>query len=174
MANAQTPTVTLPGSGLTVKIRRQPGDMLKLIEASARRELDSKKPIPPTQKLEVGPNEFKEIEDINNAQYIQELEKYEAEVAELFSRKMLDIIVKIGILDHPDKDDIANLRQLYQTLNIETPEDDRTFWVQFVLAPCIEDFSYLTFEIFGKSLPSEAQVAFHRTLFQRNMETPTS
>lgn len=174
MANPQSPTVTLPGSGITVKIRRQPGDMLKLIESSCRRELDAEKPIPPTQKMEVGPNEFKEIEDINNAEYVAQLEEFESKIQEAFSKKMLDVIIKVGIIDTPNKEDIASLRQMYEALNIEMPEDDRAFWVTFVLAPSVEDFSHLTYEIFGKSLPTEAQVAFHRTLFQRNVETPTS
>jgi hypothetical protein len=171
MSNNQLPTVTLPGSGLTVRIRRQPGDMLKLIEASVRRDIEGKKPEPPTQRLEVGPGEFKEIEDLNNPEYIATLELHEAEFQEKFTEKMLDVIVKVGIVDGPVKEELDVLRETYNSLNIEIPENDRTFWVQFVLAPSAEDFSTLTFEIFGRSLPTEAQVAFHRTLFQRDMET---
>lgn len=168
------PTVTLPGSGLTVRIRRQPGDMLRLIEASSRREFESERPEPPTQKLEVGPGEFKEIEDVNNEEYVERLNAFETKIQEAFSKKMLDVIVKVGIVDNPDAVELSSLRQMYSDLNIEVPEDDRTFWVQFVLAPSAEDFAHLTFEIFGRSLPTEAQVAFHRTLFQRNVEAPTS
>lgn len=168
------PTVTLPGSGLTVRIRRQPGDMLRLIEASARREFESERPEPPTQRLEVGPGEFKEIEDANNEEYLEKLNAFETKIQEAFSKKMLDVIVKLGIVENPDIAEISTLRQLYSDLNIEIPEDDRTFWVQFVVAPSAEDFAHLTFEIFGRSLPTEAQVAFHRTLFQRNVETPSS
>jgi hypothetical protein len=168
------PTVTLPGSGMTVKIRRQPGDMLRLIEASARRECESERPQPPTQKLEVGPGEFKEIEDVNNEEYVANLEAFELKVQEIFSKKMLDVIVKVGIVETPDIAEVSTLRTLYSDLNIEIPEDDRTFWVQFVVAPSAEDFAHLTYEVFGRSLPTEAQVAFHRTLFQRNVETPIS
>ncbi|MBJ7394241.1 MAG: hypothetical protein JHD01_05760 [Candidatus Nanopelagicales bacterium] len=174
MASSNNPTVTLPGSGLTVRVRRQPGDMLKLVEASARRGMESSKPEIPTQKLEVGPNEFSEIEDINNPEYIEALGIYEANVQEQFAKKMLDVVVKVGIIDTPDKDELESLRETYKTLEIETPPDDREFWVQFVVAPSAEDFSLLIFEIFGKSLPTEAQVAFHRTLFQRNVETASS
>jgi hypothetical protein len=174
MANSNVPSVTLPGSGLTVKIRRQPGDMLKLVEASARRGMESIKPEIPTQKLEVGPNEFKDIEDINNPEYLEALAVYEAKVQEQFAKKMLDVVVKVGIIDTPNKNELESLRETYTMLEIETPPDDREFWVQFVVAPSAEDFSLLIFEIFGKSLPTEAQVAFHRTLFQRNMETASS
>jgi hypothetical protein len=168
------PTVTLPGSGMTVRIRRQPGDMLRLIEASARRECEPRRPQPPTQRLEVGPGEYKEIEDVNNEEYVASVEAFETEVQELFSKKMLDVIVKVGLVDNPDIAELSTLRSLYSDMNIEIPEDDRTFWVQFMVAPSAEDFAHLTFEIFGRSLPTEAQVAFHRTLFQRNVETPTS
>jgi hypothetical protein len=174
MANSNVPSVTLPGSGLTVKIRRQPGDMLKLVEASARRGMESIKPEIPTQKLEVGPNEFKDIEDINNPEYLEALAVYEAKVQEQFAKKMLDVVVKVGIIDTPNKNELESLRETYTMLEIETPPDDREFWVQFVVAPSAEDFSLLIFEIFGKSLPTEAQVAFHRTLFQRNVETASS
>jgi hypothetical protein len=174
MASSNVPTVTLPGSGLTVKVRRQPGDMLKLVEASARRGMESIKPEIPTQRLEVGPNEFKDIEDINNPEYLEALAVYEAKVQEQFAKKMLDVVVKVGIIDTPNKNELESLRETYTMLEIETPPDDREFWVQFVVAPSAEDFSLLIFEIFGKSLPTEAQVAFHRTLFQRNVETASS
>lgn len=174
MASTNVPTVTLPGSGLTVKVRRQPGDMLKLVEASARRGMESIKPEIPTQRLEVGPNEFKDIEDINNPEYLEALAVYEAKVQEQFAKKMLDVVVKVGIIDTPNKNELESLRETYTMLEIETPPDDREFWVQFVVAPSAEDFSLLIFEIFGKSLPTEAQVAFHRTLFQRNVETASS
>jgi hypothetical protein len=174
MASSNVPTVTLPGSGLTVKVRRQPGDMLKLVEASARRGMESIKPEIPTQRLEVGPNEFKDIEDINNPEYLEALAVYEAKVQEQFAKKMLDVVVKVGIIDTPNKNELESLRETYTMLEIETPPDDREFWVQFIVAPSAEDFSLLIFEIFGKSLPTEAQVAFHRTLFQRNVETASS
>jgi hypothetical protein len=148
--------------------------MLKLVEASARRGMESIKPEIPTQKLEVGPNEFKDIEDINNPEYLEALAVYEAKVQEQFAKKMLDVVVKVGIIDTPNKNELESLRETYTMLEIETPPDDREFWVQFVVAPSAEDFSLLIFEIFGKSLPTEAQVAFHRTLFQRNMETASS
>jgi len=168
------PTVTLPGSGMTVRIRRQPGDMLRLIEASARREYEHERPQPPTQKLEVGPGEYKEIEDTNNEEFVASLEEFETKVQTLFSTKMLDVIVKVGIVDSYDVNELAELRKMYADMDIETPTDDRSFWVQFVVAPSAEDFATLTYEIFGKSLPTEAQVAFHRTLFQRNVETQAS
>ena len=174
MANATAPTVTLPGSGLIVKIRRQPGDMLKLIETSVRREMEPSKPAIPTQKLEVGPNEFKEIEDVNNPEYVEALAKHEAEVQEKFAKKMLDVVIKVGIIDGPDKKELQTLRESYTALGIEVPEDDREMWVTFVVAPSAEDFSHLIFEIFGKSLPTEAQVAFHRSLFPSNVETKAS
>lgn len=168
------PTVKLPGSGYEVRIRRQPGDMLKLIEASVRRDLKPEEPVPPTQRLEVAPNEFKEVEDLNNPEYVEAMDLHEAKFQDKFTQKMLDVIVKVGIADSPEIEEIAELRVLYDSLGIVVPEDDRTLWVQFVLAPSVEDFSHLTFEIFGRSLPTEAQVAFHRTLFPRNVETPSS
>ena len=69
---------------------------------------------------------------------------------------------------------MTELRELYTNLDIEIPADDRTFWVQFVIAPSAEDFAHLTYEIFGKSLPTEVQVAFHRQLFPSQVETPSS
>lgn len=172
-SNVQTPTVTLPGSGITVKVRRQPGDMLKLIEASCRRDMESEKPIVPVQRLEVAPKEFKDIEDVNNAEYVEQLAAYEQKVQDAFAKKMLDVVIRIGIIDSPDKKELIGLREMYATLGIDIPDDDREFWIQFIVAPSAEDFSTLVFEIFGKSLPSEVQVAFHRSLFSSNVETPS-
>lgn len=174
MANQAVPTVNLPGSGTSVRVRRQPGDMLRLIEASVRREFDKEKPVPPVQRIEVGPGEFKDIEDENNADYVARLAEFESKVQSKFAEKMLEVIVKVGIIDEPDTSEITHLRELYKGMDIEAPEDDRTFWVQFVLAPSAEDFAILTFEVFGKSLPTEVQVAFHRSLFPSEVETPSS
>lgn len=174
MANIANPTVTLPGSGINVRVRRQPGDMLRLIEASVRREFDKEKPIPPVQRMETGPGEFKDIEDENNPAYVSAMELFEQKVQARFAEKMLEVIVKAGIVDSPDEEEIKTLRDLYTTLDIEIPADDRTLWVQFVLAPSADDFAHLTYEIFGKSLPTEVQVAFHRQLFPSQVETPSS
>ena len=174
MANTANPTVTLPGSGMTVRVRRQPGDMLRLIEASVRREFDKEKPVPPVQRMETGPGEFKDIEDENNPVYVAELEIFEQKVQTRFAEKMLEVIVRAGIMDNPEEDEMTELRELYTNLDIEIPADDRTFWVQFVIAPSAEDFAHLTYEIFGKSLPTEVQVAFHRQLFPSKVETPSS
>ena len=174
MANHNVPTVTLPGSGFTVRVRRQPGDMLRLIEASCRREFDAEKPVPPTQRIEVGPGEFKDIEDENNVVYQEQVDAFELRVQSRFAEKMLDVIVKAGIMDEPEENEVAQLRELYTDLGIELPKDDRTLWVQFVVAPSAEDFAHLTYEVFGKSLPTEVQVAFHRQLFPSKVETPSS
>ena len=174
MANVNIPSVTLPGSGMTVQIRRQPGDMLRLIEASCRREFDKEKPIPPVQRIETGPGEFKDVEDENNPAYIEQVNEHEQKVQSRFAEKMLEIIVRAGIIDNPNDEEIKHLRELYTSLDIDLPEDDRQLWVQFVVAPSADDFSHLTYEVFGKSLPTEVQVAFHRQLFPGKVETPSS
>lgn len=163
------PTLTLR-SGHTVRVRHQPADTLPRLQARAQQELATDKPVPPTQRLETAPNEWREIPNEQDADYRAALVVWEARVSALAGEKATKLLMKLGLVMDVDEDALKHLRADYDELGLDLPEDDRTAWLNYVVAPTRDDQARLFEEIFGKALPVEAQVALHRRMFPGDVE----
>ena len=157
-------------SGITVKLNRQPADVMTKAQASAQRALADSKPQPPTQSLETEPGVFREIPNEHDPAYLLALQTWQAEVNSLTSQKLLLIIERIGVEFTVDQERLKTLRETYAELDMELPEDDRAAYLAYVIAPAHEDQARLFEEIFGRGLPQEAQVALHRRMFPGDLE----
>lgn len=166
---AQAQTITL-SSGITVKLNRQPGDIMGKAQAAAERELEDSRPAVPTQKMETEPNVWRDIPNENSPEYVAAMIEWRSQVVSATSQKLLLVMERIGLVFEVDHARLADLRETYALLGIELPENDRSAYLGYVIAPTNEDQSRLFMEVFGRGLPQEAQVALHRRMFPRDME----
>jgi len=158
------PRITL-SSGYTVALRRQPADVMPKAQARAEAELQESKPTPPTQKLETAPGEFHEVEQRTDPDYLAALDLWQQQVNMKTTEKLLLILQRIALVYTIDQERLQELRGTYELLGIDLPSDDRAAWLGYVLAPTTDDQARLFEEVYGKGLPTEAQVALHRHLF---------
>lgn len=163
------PTITL-SSGYTISLRRQPADAIPKAQAAAQHELESSKPSPPLQHIETGPDEFRDIENESDPDYQQTLRSWRAEVAALSSQKLLLLMLRLALVFEVDQERLSETRETYASLGMELPEDDRAAYLSYVLAPTHHDQARLFEEVYGRGLPTEAQVALHRRMFPGNLE----
>lgn len=169
--------ITLPGSGIEIRIRRIPHMAMQRVQIVVEEEMKDSKPKAPTMKVETAPGSFEYIPDENDSKYREELIAWNISLTEHLTEMYWDVILKAGIvyeLTDEDKKEIAQLREVFERLQMKLPESDRMFWLRYIAAPTIEDYKTLLWECFGKSSPSEAQVTFHRILFQRKVQEPGS
>lgn len=162
------PTITL-SSGYTIGVNRQPGDVLAKAKAAAQHELESERPPVPTQNLETEPGVFRDIPNEHDPAYQQALAAWNTRVAGRTSQKLLTLMERIGLVFDVDTERLRALRESYALLGMELPEDDRSAYLGYVLAPTNEDQARLFMEVFGRGLPQEAQVALHRRMFPGDM-----
>lgn len=168
-AAVELPTITL-SSGYTIGLRRQPMDAMPKAQAAAQHELEESKPRPPMQHIETGPGEFHDIENESDPTYQEELLSWRAEVAVLSSQKLLLLMQRLALVFDIDQERLRDTRETYAALGMELPSDDRAAYLSYVLAPTHADQARLFEEVYGRGLPTEAQVALHRRMFPGNME----
>lgn len=171
-AVGEQPTITL-SSGYTIGLRRQPGDVMAQAQIAAQTELDSERPQPPTQKLETEPGVWRDIPNDHDPDYLAARVAWEARTQTLTTEKLLKLMVKVGLVFDVDHEMLNDLRTTYQELGIPLPEDDRTAYLSYVIAPTHEDQARLFMEVYGKGLPTEQQVVLHRRMFPGNLERHT-
>jgi len=166
---AQAQWITL-SSGISVKLNRQPGDVMGKAQAAAERELEADRPAVPTQKMETEPNVWRDIPNEHNPEYQAALAEWRGRVSSATSQKLLLVMERIGLVFEVDQARLDDLRETYALLGIELPENDRSAYLGYVIAPTNDDQSRLFMEVFGRGLPQEAQVALHRRMFPGNLE----
>jgi len=166
---ARMPTITL-SSGITVKLNRQPADVMPKAQASAQKALAESKPQPPTQSLETEPGVWRDIPNEHDPAYQIALAEWQNDVNSLTSQKLLTLMERIGIVFEVDEKRLADLREAYALLDMELPADDRSAYLAYVIAPTHEDQARLFEEVYGRGLPQEAQVALHRRMFPGDVE----
>lgn len=166
---SKLPSLTL-SSGHTVYLRRQPADVMPKAQAAAQRDLEAEKPTIPTQRLETAPGEFHEIEHDKHPDYVAALAEWNGKVGQKTSEKLFTIMLRLALVFEVDEQELAALRSVYADQGIDLPEDDRTAYLNHVIAPLTEDQARLFEEVFGRALPTEAQVALHRAMFPGDVE----
>ncbi len=168
-AKASAPTITL-SSGYTIKLNRQPGDVMAKAQAAAEKELEDSRPPIPTQSMETEPGVFRDIPNEHTDEYLAALSDWRSQVASRTSQKLLMLMERVGLVFEVDQVRLSELRETYAALGIELPENDRSAYLGYVLAPTNEDQGRLFMEVYGRGLPQEAQVALHRRMFPRDVE----
>jgi hypothetical protein len=168
-------TVTMPMSGVEIRIRRTPFEVIQKINAKGEALLADAKPTPPVRTVQTGPDHYEHIPDPTDADYLAQMIEWKKAVAVEVDRLAIELIASVGIVHEMTDDDratIAQMRESYGLFVDNLPANDRVFWVKYIVAPTHEDYMTLLWEVFGRSAPSEAQVTFHRTLFRRPVQGP--
>lgn len=157
--------IRVPTSGIEIDIRRQPAQLLDIIRGRVEDEMKPQRPDMPKQRVEISPGEYRDV-DAPNDEYEQQMTEFNTLVGQKFYARIWEVMADIGITSKPDIDELDTLRATYAKYGAIVPDNDKLFWLQYVVAPGIDDFNHLLYEIFGKSLPSDRQVAFYRQLFR--------
>lgn len=159
--------ITLPVSGVTVKIRRQRAMVMERFVASIEQDLQGDKPTPPLISVEVSPGEYKDIPNESDEEYLVAARAHMIKTRDAADEKLLHFIAKTCMEFDVDYEEVTTLRQAYCELGMKVEDDDKIFYAKYVLAASNEDYHTLIYEVFGRSLPREAQVAMHSKLFPR-------
>jgi hypothetical protein len=163
--------ITLPVSGHKVRINRLRNELIMQARASAEEKLRDKKPKPPMQSIPIANGGFEEVENLAHPEYVAQLEKWNLAVGSFASVKVAELMAHAGLAEDPPES-INDTMQTYKRIGISVSDDKRIFWMMQVLAPTDDDFKFLMFEIFGRSLAREEQVAFWRNMFPSHTPGP--
>lgn len=163
--------ITLPVSGHKVRINRLRNELLLQARSSAEQQLAEKKPKPPTQTVPIANGGTEEVENPNHPDYLAKLESWNLAVSAIATTKIAELMAYAGIAEEPP-DSIDETMALYKKLGLAMSDDKRVFWMMNVLASGDDDFKFLLFEIFGRTLAREEQIAFWRNMFPGHTPGP--
>lgn len=166
--------IKLPVSGVVLTIRRQPLDVVASIQMRAM-ELHER-PTPPIVKEEVGPGKFVERENHTDTGYIEALREYENAWKASFAQMLVKVLVRTCIVSDENMraylDEAREMQQTYAELGIRHTENTLEFALEYLIAVAQEDMQHLMMEVFGRTLPTEVQVALRASMFQSNVQAP--
>jgi hypothetical protein len=165
--------VQLPVSGAVLTIRRQPLDVMMNLQVRAMEK--HTKPVPPKVQEEVSPGQFIERDNLNDDTYQNEMSAYEDAWKKTFGDMLLSTLTRICIVnDDRLKEHLETAREMqaaYRDIGMSVPDDIIAFALQFVIAVSQEDMVALMMEVFGKSLPTESQVALRASMFSSTVQS---
>lgn len=166
MANSFS--ITLPVSGTTLKIRRQPMDVMQALQMRAMQK--HTEPQAPMVKEEVAPDTHVERADFSDPSYIEALRQYELAWKQSFGEMLITVLAKTCIIKDEALQNILNdassMQETYRALGINVPDDLTEFALRYIIAVSEDDMNELMLEVFGKTLPTQQQVAMRAAMFQ--------
>ena len=169
--------ITLPVSGITLTIRRQPAGVMKSLKVRAEQINADTKPKPPIQTVQTAPGVTSDIEVINDPAYVERLNDWESVVAQTFTDLMAEAIAQIGVVSNevlkPYLEEGREVQAGYRAMGLPVPDSIMAFTLAYIVAQAQDDSATVMFEVFGKSLPSQEMVALRRNLFQSEVQAPT-
>lgn len=171
MANAFS--ITLPVSGTTLKVRRQPMDVMQALQMRAMQK--HTEPQPPMVKEEVAPDTYVERVDTSDVAYIEALRQYELKWKSSFGELLVTVLARTCIVKDETLEriisDALDMQETYRAIGIDVPDDPTEFALRYIIAVSEEDMNYLLMEVFGKTLPTAQQVAMRAAMFQGQVQT---
>lgn len=161
----QYPSTTLP-SGYTVQCRRLAAGLAAQLNAQAYKELEAEKPQAPTQAVEVGPGETREIPNGGDPDYQDALRAWEGRVKTAGAMKLLRVIQDYAMLTPTDEDAVAGYRAMLAAQGIESADSDREIYMWSIVAPDPESVQALIAFVLGISEAQREAIKAQQATFR--------
>jgi hypothetical protein len=155
-------------AGYRLHYRHLSPDTLPRLQAAARLALANDKPPIPTQRVEVGPEEWRDEPNPHDEAYQQALEAWEARVVEQQGLKFLKLCEDYALIYEVDEEEVAALRAVHTAIG--DPLDDMSnaqVYLWRIALPGPDDQGELYGRLFGRNEEAiQAQKAAFRSYLQ--------
>lgn len=146
-------------NGYRIQYKHLSPDTLPRLQAAARLALAGEKPAIPTQRVQTGPDQWSDVENLHDTTYQEAIEAWEARVTEDQGRRFLTFCETYALIYEIDEEEVAALRAAHAAIG--DPLDDMTDAQVFlwrIALPGPEDQLTLYGKLFG-GLTEEAIAA---------------
>jgi hypothetical protein len=159
-------------AGYRIRYRHLAPETLPRLEAAAKTALAGSKPAIPTQQLEVGPGEWRAVENAHDTAYQEALEDWSAAVQVDAGARFLTLCAQYALIYEIDAEAVAALRGAYALIG--APLDDLTdsqVFLWHIALPTPEDQMTVYSKLFG-GLTEEAIQAQKASFLSQLQRTP--
>jgi hypothetical protein len=137
------------------------------LQAAAQRELTESQPLIPTETVNVGPGETKDIPNPSSADYQIAKALWDSEVRQRAANKMLAILADYAIQTPTDAEEVKSFRLLMELQGVNLDhESDRQIWLWRILAPHSDDQIAIMACAIGQSVPSREVIESQKATFR--------
>lgn len=154
-------------AGYTLHIRKLGPDRLPLIRQAAIRELYDTCPAEPTERVQTGPDEWRDIPNPNQKDYLIAKAAWDDTVATLAGQKVMILLAEYVIADQEDPQAVADYKTLMAKIGIPIPdtETDREVWLWRMVATTQDDIRGLISLATSISIPSQEAIQAQKDSF---------
>lgn len=140
----------LTDTGYRIAYRTLSPETMPRLEAAARQALAGEQPALPTQRMEVGPGEFRDVENPHDEEYQKALEDWEAKVQSDQGMRFLTLCEQYALVYEVDEEEVKALKAAFAASGapIEGESDAQIFLWRIAL-PAPEDQMTLYAKLFG-------------------------
>lgn len=160
------PTLTLHESGYTVEVRRIPPGTVPQMQQRAAVELESERPAPPVQQVEVAEGQFQDVERTSDPDYQAALKEWEQRVSGLGSLKFARFVAAFAVVTPTDDDAVAAYKAAMAVEGVELTDSDRNIFIWSIVAPTKADSEQLIGFVIGISEAQMEAVRAHKATFR--------
>lgn len=146
----QRPSFKTP-TGYTLHYRLLSPETMPRLQAAAKVALAEARPEVPTQRVEIGPDEWRDVENVHDERYQEALEAWEATVQEETGRRFLTLCEDYALIYEVDQEEVAALRAAYAAAGDTTIADlsDTQVFLWWIALPTADDQLTLYAKLFG-------------------------
>jgi len=156
-------------SGYRVPVRKLSPDTWALIIQAAREELAGDKPVQPTERTEVAPNEWQDI-PIRTKDYLEAVEAWNAAVRKVAGDRIRVVLEDYAIQYPVDQDRLDEYKAMARLSGISHDnETDKQIWIWRILLPSSLDRAGISAFAIGNSLPSPEAIAAQKATFRSDV-----
>lgn len=162
-------------AGYRIRYRHLSPETLPRLEAAARLALAERKPPIPTQRMEVAPGEWREVENPHDSAYQEALEQWAALVEQDQGQRFLTLCEQYALIYEIDAEEVAALRAVHQVIGdpLDDLNDAQVFLWKIAL-PTPEDQMTLYSKLFGGLTEEAIQAQKASFLGQLQGTAPTA
>lgn len=137
-------------AGYRIHYRHIAPETLPRLEAAAKLALKDDQPPIPQQRVEVGPGEWRDVDNPHDTAYQEALEAWLLRVQEDAGRRFLMLCEQYALIYEVDADEVAALRAVHQAIGDPLDEfTDAQVFLWKIALPTPEDQMTLYSKLFG-------------------------
>ena len=126
-------------------------DTIPRIEAAARQALAESRPTLPTQRVQIGPDEWREVENPLDEAYQQALTAWEQQVVEERGKRFVTLCEQYALVFEVDDDEVQAFKAAHAAAGIplDPEESDEAIFLWRIALPTPEDHMAMYGKLFG-------------------------
>lgn len=164
------PTLTLRDSGYTVTARRVPAGTMASLRVAAAQELADARPKPPTQLVEIAPDQWEQTTIDDDADYLEALGAWRRRVELTAGVKFAKLIANYALLTPVDHDAVQAFTEAMAAAGVPVEGTPEEIWAWSIVAPTEADQQQLMGFVLGLSEAQQEAIQAQRRTFRSVVE----